>query len=106
MPVLIIDTIKPAEEPLLLASQTFPPGERGLVPLVVRLYEPHGSRGTARLGWNPHLLRVHKVVACNLLEDDDSDGPQPHPWEPAKGCVIFDYTPFKVISLKLYVEAS
>ena len=105
--MLIIDTVKPAEEPLHLAPETSsPPGERSLVPLVVRLYEPHGSRGTARLGWNPHLLRVHKVVACNLLEDDDSDGPQPHPWEPAKGYVIFDYTPFKVISFKLYVEAS
>ena len=65
IPVLVIDTIKPAEEPIVdpptsvafaVASMATDGSHRHIIsgvkadlaPLVVRLYEPHGSRGTAR----------------------------------------------------------
>ncbi|GIL45800.1 hypothetical protein Vafri_2950, partial [Volvox africanus] len=37
--------------------------------LVLRMYEPHGARGVARIRW-PSWLRVSHVKRCNLLEED------------------------------------
>ena len=153
-PVLILDTLKPAEIPLTpdpdgYPSQpaalhqdvplsraprdpthsSYPDGDQQLggiraetgsrhcpspdmdrgpssvsgVSLVVRLYEPYGLRGTARLSWNPKALPVQRIVKCNLLEDEQADGEVPI--EISKGFCLVEYTPFQVLSLKLYVQS-
>ncbi|EFJ52516.1 hypothetical protein VOLCADRAFT_115992, partial [Volvox carteri f. nagariensis] len=93
-----------------------PPGA-----LVVRLYEPHGGRGVARVRW-PAWLRVSHVALCNLLEEDqggvegEGEGAEGGDgsggkagllvvrWDGAGGSVDIEYGPFKVITLKLYLE--
>lgn len=76
---LIIDTVKKAED----SSH-----------LIVRLYEAHGSRGTAVLS-SP--LPVKSARLCNMMEDD-GDALDWHD----KG-VQFNFTPFQVITLKLSI---
>ncbi len=51
-------------------------------PLVLRLYEPHGARGVARVWW-PRWLHVARVVPCDLLENDmEGQGPAAAVGEP------------------------
>ena len=124
-PVLILDTLKPAEIPLTpdgALDQQLAGGIRAEsgsshypspdimnrcssaasgVSLVVRLYEPYGLRGTARLRWNPKALPVQRIVKCNLLEDEQVDGEVPI--EISKGFCLVEYTPFQVLSFKLHV---
>jgi alpha-mannosidase len=74
-PNLVIDTIKRAED---------------ADALVVRLYEAHGARGTARLrlGWP-----VESAVRCNLLEDAAD------PMPVADDRIEIDYRPHEIISV-------
>ncbi|HUS63996.1 MAG TPA: glycoside hydrolase family 38 C-terminal domain-containing protein [Kofleriaceae bacterium] len=77
-PALVLDTVKRAEDSSAL---------------VLRLYEAHGSRGTARV---TSTLPFETAVRTNLLEDDggealDRDG----------GTVVVPFRPYEVISLKL-----
>ena len=89
--------------------------------MVVRLYEPHGSRGFARLWWDPRVLPVVRVAVCNLLEDEEGElqlvpcvraTAKHEELQPAIARDVGDdmrsevevrYSPFKVITLKLYV---
>jgi alpha-mannosidase len=77
-PALVLDTVKRAEDSGAL---------------ILRLYEAHGSRGTARIA---STLPFEAAMRTNLLEDDggealDRDG----------GTVVVPFRPFEVISLKL-----
>ncbi len=74
---LVIDTVKKAED-----SDA----------LIVRLYEAHGSRGSARLKVN---FPVKKAALVNLLEDETSAV------KLADQTVTLDYTPYQIISVKL-----
>jgi alpha-mannosidase len=76
-PNLVIDTIKKAED-----SQA----------IIVRLYECHGSRGTAKL---KTVLPFKNAFLCNLLEDDISVV------NIDKGEIEFNYSPFQIITVKL-----
>lgn len=75
---LVLDTIKRAEE-----------GDA----IVLRLYECHGARGPARLqiGWP-----CRRAAFCNLLEDELTAA------ELSDGVIEFAYTPYQIISLKVY----
>ena len=101
--------------------------------LVVRLYEPHGGRGLARLAW-PSWLPVTSVTLVDLLERDvgDSDGAgvggagrgsgsggssgggrlrivpvAAGSGEVAAGVAVeLSYAPFQLISLRLELAAS
>lgn len=71
---LVIDTIKLAEEPLPApapapATSVTGHSSDGQVAVVVRMYEPHGARGTVKFTWCDDLA-VERVTRCNLLEDD------------------------------------
>jgi alpha-mannosidase len=74
---LVIDTVKKAED-----SQA----------IVIRLYECHGARGTAKLKTS---LPFARAVFCNLLEDDGL------PVSIIDGQLEIPYTPFQIISVKL-----
>jgi len=76
-PNIVIDTIKRAED----SEAT-----------IIRLYECHGARGTARLKVQPHFSRASY---CNILEDDLGELPI------RAGQFEIPYTPHKVISIKL-----
>ncbi len=76
-PNLVIDTIKKAED-----SQA----------IIVRLYECHGARGTAKLKTN---LPFTSAKFCNLLEDDIEE------INMVDGELQIQYAPFQIISLKL-----
>ncbi|MBC8107139.1 MAG: alpha-mannosidase [Anaerolineae bacterium] len=76
---LMMDTIKRAED-----SDA----------AIVRLYECHGARGTARLTFN---TRFDKATPCNVLEE-----PTGSPIAPGTSRTIeIAYEPYKVISLRL-----
>lgn len=97
VPCLVLDTIKLAEPPISKGTEAAGPA------MVVRLYEPHGGRGTAALSWWEGL-RVERVTQCNLLEDDLEElivGKSP---TGMRGCSV-SYTPFKVITLKLILAS-
>jgi alpha-mannosidase len=74
-PNLVLDTVKWAED-----SDA----------LVVRLYEAHGARGSARLRVG---LPFTTAVACNLLEDPgeplDADGDE----------IVIPYRPHEIVSV-------
>jgi alpha-mannosidase len=74
-PNLVLDTVKRAED-----SDA----------LLLRLYEAHGARGTARLrvGWP-----VAEAVSCNLLEDAGG------PLSLDGGVIELAYRPHEIISL-------
>ena len=74
---LVIDTIKKAED-----SDA----------IIVRLYECHGARGTAKLKTSLPFKNAHY---CNLLEDDLDK------LSVEKGAVEINFFPFQIISLKL-----
>src|SRR5262249_38967702 len=76
-PNLVLDTIKKAEDSGAL---------------VVRLYEAHGARGTARITIG---LPFREALFCNLLEDD---GPAA---KVSGDLVEVPYAPFQIVSLKL-----
>lgn len=79
---LVIDTIKVAEDPSGLE-------------IVIRIYEAYGGRGTARLS---STIPIAKAYLCNVLEDNGKEIEFD-----ATGAMIFDYAPFKIISLKLKI---
>ena len=74
---LVVDTVKRAED-----SDA----------LIVRLYECHGARGTARLTVSPTIT---KATLCNVLEDDSKSLPI------TAGVIEVQYAPHKVLTLKL-----
>ena len=76
-PNLIIETIKKAED-----SQA----------IIVRLYECHGARGTAKLTTS---LTFADAKYCNLLEDDAEN------IHIENGELKINYSPFQIISIKL-----
>jgi len=74
---LVLDTIKKAEDDDAM---------------VVRLYEAHGARGTARLS----LDFPHKSAAfCNILEEEQG------PARIRGGAIEIPYGPYQIISLKI-----
>lgn len=73
---LLIDTVKRAED-----SDA----------LIVRLYECHGARGTARLRIDP---APSAATFCNALEEED------RPAEVRDGAVIVPFEPYKIITVK------
>lgn len=74
---LVLDTVKKAED-----SEA----------LILRLYECHGARGTARLQVN---VPFSGAVFCNILEDEFKTVKSIH------NELIIPYEPFQIISLKL-----
>ena len=74
---LVIDSVKRAED-----------GDA----IVVRLYEPHGGRGVARLRADVPWTRASST---NLLEEDGT----PLPVE--DGRVVVPYTPFRIVTVRL-----
>jgi alpha-mannosidase len=74
---LVLDTIKKAED-----SEA----------LVLRLYEAHGARGTARV---KVALPFHEAVYCNILEEELGSVPV------RDGVLEVPYTPFQLIGVKL-----
>ena len=76
-PGLVLDTVKRAED-----SDA----------LVLRFYEAHGARGTARL---KVALPFTNAVYCNLLEEELA------PARVVAGEIEVPYTPYQIISLKL-----
>jgi alpha-mannosidase len=75
---LVLDTIKRAED------------EDGLV---LRLYEPYGSRGRARLTL---ALPAERATHCNLLEDRVGE-----PSSLRDGKLDLEYRPFEIITLRI-----
>ena len=80
-PAVVLDTVKKAEDSRAL---------------IVRMFESHGTRGTARLH---STLPVRSATRCNLLEDD-LDG-EPVEW--IDGGLSFEYKPFEIITFKLAI---
>jgi len=76
-PGLVIDTVKKAED-----SDE----------IIVRLYEAHGGRGTARLSLG---FPFKSARFCNLLEDNG------HAAVVTNGKIALPYTPYQVLSLKV-----
>lgn len=76
-PNLVIDTIKRCED-----------GDA----VLVRLYECHGGRGTARL---KVMSRCARATFCNLLEEDGNDA------RLNGGTLETTYSPHQIISIKL-----
>jgi alpha-mannosidase len=62
--------------------------------VVLRLYEPHGARGLARLRFPGGLEGAEKT---NLLEDRGGATPV----EVERGCVELEVRPFEVVTLRL-----
>jgi len=81
-PNLVLDTIKRADD---LGG-----GPRGVI---LRLYECHGARGTARVRC---ALPFTRAAFCNLLEEDIAGEATIE-----NGQIVVPYTPYKIISLKL-----
>lgn len=79
---VVIETVKKAEDSNAI---------------IVRLYEAHGKRGTARL---TSALPIVAAAQCNLLEEQD----EPLAWQ--EGGVEFAVTPFKIVTLKLSLSAA
>jgi alpha-mannosidase len=75
---LVLDTIKRAEDG---------------VGFIVRLYEPHGRGGSARLTLG---LPAEFATACNLLEDPIGD---PIPLE--AGAIDLSHRPFEILTVKM-----
>ncbi len=75
---LVLDTVKRAED-----------GDG----LVLRLYEPCGARGTARLELG---LSAEKATRCNLLEDRGGD-----PLPLRDGALDVAYRPFEIVTLRV-----
>ena len=61
---------------------------------ILRLYECHGGRGTARVKID---VPFKKATFCNILEDDDDVRPA----KTRSGVIEIPYTPFQVVTLKL-----
>lgn len=76
---LVIDTIKRAED-----SDD----------MIIRLYECHGARGTARLTFN---ARFTKATPCNVLEEQTG----PSASLDSSRTTQIAYEPYKIISLRL-----
>jgi alpha-mannosidase len=76
-PHLVVDTVKKAEDDDAL---------------VVRLYETHGARGTARLRFG---FPVGRATFTNLLEDAGDAA------ELVDGEVVVPFTPFQLITVKV-----
>ena len=79
---LVLDTVKFAEDAV---------GSK----ILLRLYEAYGGRGIGKLITS---LKIKEAYFCNILEDqgkevefDDS------------GALLIPYTPFKIISILLYL---
>ena len=66
--------------------------------IIVRLYEPHGARGTMALRF---AQPVRKVERINLLEEPATDGTPPEV-EP-DGVVRLAVRPFEVVSLRVVI---
>jgi alpha-mannosidase len=79
-PNLVIDTIKRAEDEDAV---------------IIRLYECHGSRGSARLTVD---FTFRSATFCNLLEEDIAAFP------PEDRVIGIPYTPFKIITVKLRLK--
>ncbi len=79
---LVLETIKRAEEEDAI---------------VLRLYECHGARGTARLqiGWS-----CRRAAYCNLLEDELTSA------ELSDGVIEFAYAPYQIITLKVFASCA
>lgn len=78
-PAVIIDTVKKAED---------------TDDLIVRLYESHGTRGSAQLR---STLPFRRFGRCNLLEDETEDTKAA--WNPEG--IEFSFKPFEIITFKL-----
>jgi alpha-mannosidase len=80
---VIIDTVKKTED---------------LDALILRLYEAHGSRTSARL---TSSLPISRAATCNLLEEDNapSGDDLPLTWE--DGGIDLTLKPFQILTLKL-----
>ena len=75
---LVLDTIKRAED-----------GDA----LILRLYEPHGTRGRTRLSLG---VPARTAVPCNLLEEATGD-----PVTVQDGALELDYAPFEIVTLRV-----
>jgi alpha-mannosidase len=73
----ILETLKPAED-----------GDG----VILRLYEPNGSRGRVTV---KHRLPFAQVIKCNLVEENE--GPAPA----GKGMFSFDIKPFQVCTFRM-----
>jgi len=83
---LIIDTVKLAED-----SNS----------IVIRFYEPFGSRGNATF---VSKFALRQVVLCNLLEEDDSFPLPVIPHAENGGAVRIEYSPFQIITVKITIK--
>jgi alpha-mannosidase len=104
MPIAAAPPASPAPEPpdhlllvedLPLAIGSLKRAENG-EGLILRLYEPHGARGTATLRFSLPLARIARV---NLLEEPE-DGGVPLPIEDER-VVQLEMRPFEVVSLRV-----
>ena len=77
-PNLVLDTVKQSEE-----------GDG----LVLRLYECHGARGTARVRW---ALPFRTAALCNILEEETGTAEVA-----GDGTILVPYTPFRIVSVLL-----
>lgn len=64
--------------------------------LILRLYEPHGGRGTATLHFDRHIVKVERT---DLLEDSSREE-----LTVEDGVVRLEIQPFEVVTLQLEVE--
>ncbi len=70
--------------------------------LIVRLYESHGGRATARLRVD---APVAQVSVCDLSELDLADGvPSPDPQVTVDGAIELALRPFEVVTLRLVLD--
>ncbi len=74
----ILETLKPAED-----------GDG----VILRLYEPHGSRGQVRV---KHQLPFAEVISCNLVEENDQAVAA------SKGEFSLEITPFEIRTFRLH----
>jgi alpha-mannosidase len=82
--------------PLALGSLKRAEDEEGLI---LRLYEPHGARGTAALRFSRHVERMERV---NLLEEPVADAAMALNED---GTIVeLDVRPFEVVSLRVVLS--
>lgn len=79
----MIDTLKVAEDP------------QGLE-LIIRMFEAYGGRGQCKLS---STFSISQAWHCDLLEDNGAEATFD-----STGAIVFDYTPFKIISLKIRMK--
>ncbi|KAJ3094700.1 hypothetical protein HK100_006050 [Physocladia obscura] len=86
----VLDTVKVAEEARKVS---------GHIDVVIRLYEAYGGRGVAKIS-TPFKIKEAKL--CNVLEDAEEGSVL----DPEGSSLVVPFGPFKIVTVRLLVEAT